>query len=170
MIKQEIEIVVLAANLEPILLAEEGEPSPQLDEELTDVGHEPPFEFPFLRFLRDRQEAELVRILQRLPGEVGLKSRECLLEVRLRLALALVEVALDPVNEDGPAPAVLEGGPGVPEPLPEVLDLLDQDDVLSPGKFCDGQRESGVGDLSHKLWDDFLSSLVGEEGKSARIR
>ena len=146
MIKQEIDIVVLAADLEPILLAEEGEPGPQLDEELTDVGHEPPLEFPFLGVLRDRQEAELVRILQRLPGEVGLESRERFLEVRLGLALALVEVALDPVDEDGPAPAVLEGRPRIPEPLAGILDLLDQDDVLAPGEFRNGQRQPDLGD------------------------
>src|SRR5262245_37334381 len=85
-------------------------------------------------------------IIQRLPGEVGLKRRERPREVRLGLALALVEVALDPVSEDGPAPAVLEGRPGIPEPLAEVLDLLDQDDILAPGESRNGQKEPGFGD------------------------
>src|SRR5262249_18013801 len=44
-----------------------------------------------------------------------------------------------------------------------ILDLLDQDDVLAPGELRNGQGESGLGDLSHKLWDDLLGSLVGEE-------
>src|SRR5262249_51829072 len=37
------------------------------------------------------------------------------------------------------------------------------DTVLAPGELRDGQREPGLGDLSHKLWDDLLGSLVGQE-------
>src|SRR5437899_154129 len=106
MIKQQVEVIVLAADFEPVLLAEEGEPGPQLDEELTDMGEEPLLDGLLLGLLGKREELELVRILERLPGEVRLGPGQGPLEIRLGLALALVKAALDPLDQDVSAPAV----------------------------------------------------------------
>ena len=73
------------------------------------MGQEPVLEFLLLGLLGEREELELVGVLERLAGEVGLGRGEGPLEVRLGLALTLVEAALDPVDEDVPAPAVLDG-------------------------------------------------------------
>ena len=64
------------------------------------------------------------------------------------------------MNEHAPAPAVLDGLAGVPEPFARVLDLLDKDDVVTPGNPGHGLRKAALGNLSHKLWDNFGSVLV----------
>ena len=94
------------------------------------------FEFLLGGLLGEREELELVGILERLAGEVGLGRGEGLLEVRARLALALVQVALDPVHEDAAAPAVLDGLAGVPEPLLGPLQFLQQRQIVVPGDLC----------------------------------
>ena len=90
------------------MLADEGETGPELDEELLDVLQQPFLKGAFLGVLGEGEKLEVVRVFQRLPGQVGLRGREGLLEIGLGLALPLVEIALDPVDEDGPAPAVFD--------------------------------------------------------------
>lgn len=54
------------------------------------------------------------------------------------------KTGVDLVVQDRPAPALLDGRPGVPLPLGLVLHAVEQHAVVAPG------------DLSHKLWDNCL--------------
>ena len=110
----------------------------------------------------ERQELELVGVLERLAGEVGLRRGKGFFEIGLGLSLALVEVALDPVSEDAAAPAVLDGFAGVPQSRGQLLDLLDEHDVVPPGNPGHGLGKTGLGDLSHSLWDNFAGVAVRE--------
>ena len=60
----------------------------------------PRLEGAFLRLSGPATELEIDTVLQDLAGEVGLGGGEALDEVGGGLALAPVEVALDPVHED----------------------------------------------------------------------
>src|SRR5262249_23809200 len=142
MIEEEIEVEVFAPDFEPVLLADEGEAHAELEEELADMFDEASFEIALFGLSGEREEVECVRILQQLASKIGLWRRQGALEVRASLALAAVEIALDPVDQDVAAPAMFNGRLCVPEPLFEILDLLDQDDVVPPGKS--GQRKGEV--------------------------
>ncbi len=100
------------------------------------MGDQTSLDFPFFGLSRRSRELEVVGILQKLACEVGLELRERSLEVCARLALPLMEVALDPMNQDVPAPAVFNGRSGVPEPFLPSLDLLDKRQIVVPGDLC----------------------------------
>ena len=74
-----------------------------------------------------------------------------------RHAPAVDQFSLDPVNRDAPAPAGLDGGPGVPEPLTEVLQLLDQGEQRSPAP---GPGKDGVRGVPVSGWTLVSISVV----------
>jgi hypothetical protein len=88
------------------------------------MSDEPPLDFPLLGLPGGCEELEVVGVFQQLACEVRLGPGQGALEVRARLAVPLVEVALDPMDQDVPAPAVFEGLPDVPLPLGLTLDLV----------------------------------------------
>jgi hypothetical protein len=58
------------------------------------------------------------------------------LEIRERLARALVQARLDFRDEDVASPAVIDSLPRVPEPKLGTFELLEQRDVVEPGQSC----------------------------------
>jgi hypothetical protein len=70
MIEEQVDVKILAAHLETHLLADEREARAKLDEELADVGQQPFLKGFLLELVGDRQELELVRILERLASKV----------------------------------------------------------------------------------------------------
>jgi hypothetical protein len=114
------------------LLADEGEAGPQLDQELLDMREQPFLEGVFLSFFGEREELEVVGVFEDLAGEVGFGGGEAPDEVGGGLALAPVEVALDPVYEDGAAPAVLDGLADVPFTFDPVFHVVEQADAVAP--------------------------------------
>jgi hypothetical protein len=68
MIKYEVDEEVLAADIQVKLLAEEHETGSQLQQELTDMGHESSLDFPLLGFSGRCEELEVVGVLQQLAG------------------------------------------------------------------------------------------------------
>ena len=65
------------------------------------------------------------------------------IEVGDGFSLAPVEIALDLVDQNRPAPAVMDGGPSVPHTLVTVGNLVEQDAVVEPRQLCSN--------LLHKL-------------------
>lgn len=84
----------------------------------------------------------MVRVLQHLVREIGLRSWKGAGEVRGRLPFPAVKAALDLVDEHAAAPAVLDRGTAVPRTLFEVFDLFDQNNLLAPRQRRYGRRES----------------------------
>jgi hypothetical protein len=70
---------------------------------------------------------------QYLLRQIGLGCRQGAPEVRRRLTLAQMQTALDLVNQDIAAPAVLDSGLGVPAADSVIADLLEQGDLVPPG-------------------------------------
>lgn len=83
------------------------------------------------------------------------------------LALPEVEAGIDVVIENGPAPAVFEALAGIPNALGWVLDLLDQYDIVEPGKRSHRLGWPSFG-LSRSLRDNLAGPGVGQvEGAHA---
>src|SRR3954453_8126432 len=114
MIKKQINVVILTTDFEANLLADKRETCPQLEQELPDVGYETSLNLPLLGLSRRCEKLEVVGILQQLACEVRLGQGEGTLEVRARFALPIVEIALDPMDQDVSAPAVIDGFLDVP--------------------------------------------------------
>lgn len=115
------------------------------------------------------EELEAVRVLEGLLREFGLRGGKRPVEVGERLALAPVEPGVDLGLEDGPAPAVLDAGPGVPLPLGGVLDLVEEPQVVAPGDLCNGLLHDrllgpGGGEGPHVL------EVAGREARHLRER
>jgi hypothetical protein len=136
MIKEQIDVEILTTNFEANLLADKRETCAQFEQELPDVGYETSLNLSLLGLLGRCKKLEVVGILQQLTGKIGLETGQGALEVCARLALSLIEIALDPVYEDIPAPAVFSRRSGIPKPLLASLDLLDQCKVVVPGVLC----------------------------------
>jgi hypothetical protein len=58
------------------------------------------------------------------------------LEIGERLPFPFVQRSRDLMNQDVPAPSVLEGCPEVPFAALAVFEPVEQDHVMSPGQFC----------------------------------
>src|SRR5262249_41037852 len=105
------------------LPADEGEARAQLQEDLLHVSDQPAFQVALVGLRVEGEEVEKVGILERLLSEVGLRRRQGGGEVGDGLALAGVQGRLDLQFQDGARPAVLHGGPRVPEALERVLNF-----------------------------------------------
>ena len=102
--------------------------------------------------IREPQEVQILGIFDQLSCQIGLRSRQCLLEVGKSPSLSLVEPRFDLVDEDGARPAVLNRLLDVPEPLLRVFYLLDECDVVAPGDFCHSLWQKLAREICHRLW------------------
>ena len=101
------------------------------------------FQVALVCFFAEHQKIEVVRIFRDLLCKIGLRRRQGAIEVGDGFSLAQVEMALDLVDQNRPAPAVMDGGPGVPHSLVTVGNLVEQDAVVEPRQLCSN--------LLHKL-------------------
>ena len=119
-----------------ILAADEGEPDSQLEQELSQMLQQAALQVALVRFFAEHQKIEVVGIFGDFLREIGLRRREGAIEVGDGFSLAPVEIALDLVNQNRPAPAVMDGGPSVPDTLVTVGNLVEQDAVVEPRQLC----------------------------------
>jgi putative heme degradation protein len=134
-VEQEVDVEILVVDFEVNLTSDESETHAEFEEELLDVIQESLLNLPFARLFADGEKIEDVWIFERLLSKVRLRRRKSESEVRDRLALALIQTALDLMDENSTTPTVLDGLPGVPEASGGVFNTLKQDDVLPPGDF-----------------------------------
>jgi hypothetical protein len=71
------------------------------------------------------EEIKDLRIFERLPGEIGLGSRQRDRKIRDCFALAFVETRLDLHGQNIARPAVFERSLRIPQARGRVLDFLD---------------------------------------------
>src|SRR5438067_13829600 len=105
----------------------------------------PSLQVAFLRLGTETEKIEVIRILYDLLGEFGLWRRKSSVEIRNSLPLPVEEIAFNLVNEDVPAPAVLNGLFGVPNALGHSLQLVQNRAVMEPWQLCSN--------LLHKVLD-----------------
>ncbi len=72
MVEEDVQSEVLASNFERHLAADEGEADTEFDQELPQVGVKSFLKIALLRLRRERQEVEVVWVLQELLREVRL--------------------------------------------------------------------------------------------------
>jgi hypothetical protein len=136
MIEEQVEVELLAADLETHLSADEREPTAQFEQEALNVIDERLFHLAFAPRIRGAEEVEEVRILEDLGGHVGIDGWKRGGEVGDGLALTLVGVTVDLECEDAAAPALLDRLAGVPESHLAAIQLLEQSQVVVPGDLC----------------------------------
>jgi hypothetical protein len=132
-IEEQIELEVLSSDFQRDLAPNEGEAEAQFDEKGPQVSEEPLFQVVLVSFRCEGQKIEVVRILEELLCQVGLRRRKGGLKVRHGLPLAAVEAALDVDHERVPAPAVLNRLAGIPKTLFRRLHFLQKGQVVVPG-------------------------------------
>jgi len=84
------------------------------------------FQVALVCFCPEHQKIEVVGILCDFLSEIGLRRREGTIKIGDGFPLTPVESALDLVNQNRPAPAVMDGGPSVPHTLVTVGNLVEQ--------------------------------------------
>jgi hypothetical protein len=119
-----------------MLAADEGEAHAELDQELPEMLEQTLFELALARRLAQPEKIEMIRILEDLFHQIGVCGWQGALKVCRRPALPQMQPAFDLVNQDVAAPAVLDGGPGVPAARFGIGDLLQESDLVPPGQLC----------------------------------
>ncbi len=134
----------MAADVEAVLVADEGEAGAEFEEEIAQVGDEGFFEFALADGGADVEELEVERVFDQLASEIGLGIGQGGGEVVVLAGGAQVEFALDLVDEDGARPAVFGGLGGVPEAEGGGFEFFDERNVVSPGDCKEGRRTPAV--------------------------
>lgn len=132
-VEEEVDPVVLAGTPKGILAAGKRKVGAEFKEELLDVLDQAVFDVFFAGILGQGEEIEVVRILKNLLDKIGLGSGQGSFEIGGGLALAVNQIAFDVKHEHVPAPAVFEGGLGIPEALRAIFYLVQNDAVVEPG-------------------------------------
>jgi hypothetical protein len=135
-VEEQVGEELVAADLEAVLAAHEGEPGAELEEEALEVSDESVFEFALGHVGTETEELQVVGILGDLLDQFGLAGRQGPGEVRWSGAKPTVEFAHDLVEQDIAAPAVFDGLLGVPLPQVVVVEPVEQDRDVTPGKLC----------------------------------
>ena len=151
MIKQQVEIIILAADFHVILPANKRETNAEFEQEFLDVVEQTLFEVALMRVAVEREEIEIVGVFERLFGEIGLRRRQGALKVGDGFAFALVQLRLNVVREHRAGPAVFDGLVGIPEADGGSLQLGQEQAIMSPRQFRNGRWRSRCGRFSHRL-------------------
>lgn len=131
-VEEQVQEEVVATDLEMHLAADERKPGTELEQEVGDMLDQRRPDLPLQRLLAEPEEVQPIRILQRLPGQIGVRLRQSLLEVGDRLARPLDAPRLDLHHQDVARPTEPGGGSSVGEPTIGLLDLGEQNHVVAP--------------------------------------
>jgi len=94
------------------------------------------FKVTLLRIRSKSEEIEAVGIFENLLCQFRLWSWQCSVKVGQSLSLSAVQAAFDLVNQDIPAPTVLDGLAYVPFALTRIFHVVEDTDVMTPGDLC----------------------------------
>src|SRR5690606_29685565 len=131
-------VKVGVTDLQVHLAADEGEPLSEFEEEFLDMVSQSEFEVTLAADVGGTDEVEQVWVAGGLLSEVGVRGWQGAGEVGDGLAGPLVEAALDVVDQDVAAPALLDGRLGVPFAQVGGVQLVQQGDVVPPWQLCNG--------------------------------
>lgn len=135
-VEEEINEELVAHHLKAILAAHKSEADAKFQKELTDVPNQTALHILLMSFFHQRQEVKVVRVFEKVFSKVGLRSRQCLAEIGERLALPMIEPALDLEGQDVARLPIFGCGFGIPQTLLRVLYLVKQHAVVKPRDLC----------------------------------
>jgi hypothetical protein len=124
MIEEQVEREFFARHFQPILSPDECKADAELDEEFLDVFEQSQLKFALARGGVEREEVEDVRIFERLPGEIGLRSGKSERKIGDCFALALMKARLDLHSQNIARPAVFERRLRIPQTCGGVFDFF----------------------------------------------
>ena len=115
-VEQQIEIEIVAAHVQMILIAEERKACSKLQKQPGNLGNQSPLDVPFHHILAEGDKIEDVRVLHHLLRQLALLRRQRRGEVvdLMRERLTFVQPAFYLVNKDVAGPAVLCAGRKIP--------------------------------------------------------
>ena len=97
MIKEQVNIEHLVADVERDLAADKGKTAAEFQKQIAEMDQEAALDLPVLRLAGVGEEIKVVRVSQDLLGQVGVRGRKRGLEVEVgdRLPFPLAKSALD---------------------------------------------------------------------------
>lgn len=114
MVEQQVGVEVGVTDFEVDLTPDERESLPEFQQKLLDVIGQQTFQITFATDVRSANEVEEVWVAGRLLRQVGVRRRQGVGEVRNGLPGPLVELRVDVVDQDVPAPTLVDRHLGVP--------------------------------------------------------
>jgi hypothetical protein len=141
--QHQVDVEVVAADLEVHLAADECEPAPELEEGLLQAIHEGSLHIALARALIEVEKLEDVRVFRQLLRQVGFRSGQLAGEVRRRCPDALAKPAGDLEAQHVPRPAAVRCFGRVPLSVRPGVERVHEHEEVCPGKLCSG--------LLHKL-------------------
>ena len=99
-IKQQVEIIILAADFHVILPPDKCEPDAEFEQEFLDVVEQTLFEVALMRVAADREEIKIIWVFERLLREIGLWRWQGALKVGDGFAFAFVQLRFNVVREN----------------------------------------------------------------------
>gem|GEM_PF-2450433 len=114
MIKDEIKVVVLTSDFQMLLLANKRKAFAEFEQEIFNPAEECLFQLPFGEIGAETEKTEVVGVLNKLLGEIGLWCGKSSRKIRQRLALAPVQLGFDLMNQYGTRPAMFHCLPCIP--------------------------------------------------------
>jgi len=126
---------LLVAYPQRELAPDEREPAAHLHQEILHVVEKRLFEVALLRIRRQVQELEVVGVLESVADKLGVRRRKRPVEGRERRPMAASQVARDLRLEHLARAAVFGGIARVPKASIAVPELVEEDDVVTPGQF-----------------------------------
>ncbi len=131
--EQQVDVVVVAVDLEVTLAGHEAEPAAELENGALQPVHEGLLEFTLGDLTGQAEGAEHVGVLRQLLGKFGIRRREPGAEVRRGGADSKMGGAFDLVQQHVARPAVFGARGGVPVASFQVGNLVQQDSDVAPG-------------------------------------
>jgi hypothetical protein len=109
MVEEQIDVEDLLVHGHRHLTPDEGEAAAQLQEEVAQLGQQPPFDLPLPGRGRHGQKIKVVGVLEDLLRHVRVRGRQRTREVGERLPFPLMQTALDLQDQDIRAPGRIRG-------------------------------------------------------------
>ena len=151
MVKQQVEVIILAAYFHVKLPTDKREADAEFEQKILDVVEQTLFEVTFMCVTAEREKIKIVWVFERLFGEIGLRRRQGALKVGDGFAFAFVQLRFNVVREHRARPTVFDGLVRIPEPDSGSVQLCQEQAIMSPRQFRNGRWRSRCGRSSHRL-------------------
>lgn len=133
LVKKQIHELVCGADHQMVFTGDEGKARSHFHQCFLNVIHQAPLEHCFVVLLSHACVIENVRVFCQLSRQVAVRWWQCAVKVVDGLSLAVVQVCVQPVEEDSPAPSMLECLMHVEEPFCGIaIYLVDDVAVVGP--------------------------------------
>lgn len=136
MIKQQINIKVLIADLDMIFTADKGEPGSQFKEERPYMQKQSFLKITLCVVIPEAEKVEIIWVFEYLLCQFGLRCRQRNTEIAYCTSLALKESAFNLADKYISTPAMLYGATNLPFTFRWVLNIVQNPNIMAPRNLC----------------------------------